>query len=121
MTQTYLNGKYTVRLSEDPLDQTANHFHRPSYTVLIKNNHTKTHCAITNYQPSPMHTTDTQKCNDALSFILNVATEWRDDQRNDDDDNFFQTIYDQIHPVIPDNDIDDLSLYFYNKECEETP
>lgn len=120
MTQTYLNGKYTVRLRAEPLDQMSNHFHRPSYTVLITNNHTKAHCAITQYQPSPQLETDAEKCNDALSFITCVASEWKDDHRNIydtiADTNIFEYTYNQIHPVIPDQDIDELTYYFYIKE-----
>ena len=94
---TYLN-KYEVSLIP--------HDTKPQvYNVLIKNMGTNTQTIITDYRPSPFLTTDIDIINDAITFIIHVASEWLEDQR-DDGDGFFETIYNELHTVMPDNDIE---------------
>lgn len=59
---------------------------------------------------------------EAFSFIIAVSTEWIQDLKpcheNDDpldeDNKFFKDMYDQVKEIIPDYDIDELNLYFYD-------
>lgn len=122
MTNTYLNNKYTVQLIDEHPVQSPFGF-RANYDVLITNTITNKIVIIEDYTSSPLHTTDSKRTDTALSMILGFATEWRDTHRNDNDpdeeDNIFETTYNQLSSVMSDEDMDELQLYFYDLETQE--
>lgn len=94
-------------------------FYRDYYDVKILNVHTKEYVVISDFSPSPLRSNPFEQKDDALSMIVSMAIEWKDDNRTEVDDNGinpFEYCYDKLHTLMSDDEIDDLNLYFYDKE-----
>lgn len=86
------------------------------YDVQITNENSNT-AIIKDYSPSPFITEPSEQIMDALRFITSVAIEWMEDERNDDNDDFFEKTYNQLSKVMSNSDIEE--LYYLTHENEE--
>jgi len=106
--------KYQIKLVNHRIDKKD---YRETYDVKITNTEDKTSVIIDTYKPSPLLKTQIEKLNDAMSFIVSVANEFYSDHR-DDGDNFFENVYNDLHKVMSNDDMDTLYLDYHSLEDE---
>lgn len=86
------------------------------YNVKIINTLTDNKVVINEFSPSPFDNTYTKQCHSAMNMIVAMSLEWLEDKRNDDDDDAFETTYNQLHEVMSDDDMNYIRDYYYDRE-----
>lgn len=117
----YLNNNYAATI----INKRSEHHNgigvRATYDLVIKNLKTNGIATIEDFKSSPLIRTERDIINDFMSFAIEMACEWKDFNRRDEDDeyNTFETVYNTISPIMTDKDMEDISLYFYDLEASQ--
>lgn len=117
----YLNNNYAATIINKRSEHHNGFGVRATYDLVIKNLKTNEIATIEDFKSSPLIRTERDIINDFMSFAIDMACEWKDFNRLDEDDeyNTFETVYNTISPIMTDKDMEDISLYFYDLEASQ--